>query len=1367
MNALTEILSHPFVHKLGWTLVHLLWQGAAVAVLLCIVLRLLGKCSANLRYVVACSALAVVVVLPVVTICLVPALPSYALLEAESASLQAPMGEAMRIVPVNLESVESVESFGAVGLKQRAVNLLEPALPYIVACWVLGVFALSLWHLGGWTHLQCLRRRLTKQADDTLLAKLSTLAEELRVTRPVRLVESALVQIPTVVGWVRPVILLPATALTGLTGDQVEALLAHELAHIRRGDYLINMLQTVVEILGFYHPAVWWISNEIRLERENCCDDLAVATCGDKMHYATALAEMERIRSTQGELAMAANGGNLLMRIRRLIGKSPAPKQRFNWAAALITAMVIAALAIPTTLALSRSRAVEDTAEADTVETVELDEARRYQRPLPPASVTGETGEKAQILFEIKYFQLPADSKLIKEAGKDGTFVRTDKAFAEKLVELSKKSKEAKILTAPRVTVIEGEDAVITTSNEMPYIAGYTEQPDGEPKPIIRYAHRGFNARVKGDLVGDGAILVRLTFVQTVPTLTTHKVAKGREIQIPIIRTTECATAVTVEDNGVVIIGGLGDLQNADKADQSFIVQMVSRIVRKGDTDSLTGPLRIADSSEEVSFTVAPQVITSVRVDTEGISAFADSGNGAAKAVEELIAMLKGQRSLSFELLDSKMAVAGQLDDLRKIVSEQSVEIDSVLSDGDQALITTKSLKDDRGHDGQLVFHLTREKAKWTIDDIDFEDPQGLKDEMKRFDEEMRKSREVPILTTKPLLGAMFEATSGPGVLDTVNNLVNLSKSEIHGGVDPKTKKQADELARILGDRELEVANARVLGQYAIVISKPMEAEGETGQLVFKLTKAGNKWVIDDVDFESPGGVRDEMARFNDMPLKAEPVSTGIGEGVEATASTTPKTGGASEKAVTRIYALQHAKAADIASSLGNFALGSAHSIVPDVTSNRLVVLANESQHQRIESLIAQLDVAAPGEAEKTPLQVRVFVLQYADASRLAEVLKSLLTKEQEEVRIVPDSSKSNRLIVLAREDDFEQITKLIELLDVPQAGSGAPAVETVTQVVQLEYADSQQVVTILTNLSVLGRNSRIVSDARLNQLIIEAPEADLEQIMNLIEQIDKPVDEKAAKRQSSSKDKQLAVLIDQREELAEKMQSLREFISHEQRKSGITESAKQQDLMLQRTSSLLAELAKTESLRMRLEAQLSLLDKGTDQSVSPQERLKMRQEYVNSDATVKALAEKIAEVEMDLLLASQEKGGDHPEIKRNVNLLEALKVRLGEAKDEVGVAFERLIAVEGDKARLQNIVKAKAEIEQNMAYEEKLRKRLAEENEETNDMAQKQLRIQGIRDDLDAIKAMYEEANRRIMDLRMQPQELPTLYDIGESGTE
>lgn len=265
MTALENILSQEIIQRLGWTLLHFVWQAAATALLLAVLLAALRKASANLRYTIACLALGLIVLLPVVTMRIVgisvtqppvvsqPA-PAPVVLPTEQIR-EMPMAE-MRVIEKRAE-VETVGTVTVVPWRQRTSKQLERALPYVVSGWLLGVFALSLWHLGGWTQLQRLRRKMVRQADASLRAKLDELAERLAVKRAVQLTESALVQIPTVVGWLRPVILLPASALTGLTTEQLEAILAHELAHIRRYDYLVNMLQTIVETLGFYHPAVW------------------------------------------------------------------------------------------------------------------------------------------------------------------------------------------------------------------------------------------------------------------------------------------------------------------------------------------------------------------------------------------------------------------------------------------------------------------------------------------------------------------------------------------------------------------------------------------------------------------------------------------------------------------------------------------------------------------------------------------------------------------------------------------------------------------------------------------------------------------------------------------------------------------------------------------------------------------------------------------------------------------------------------------------------------------------------------------------------------------------------------------------------
>jgi bla regulator protein blaR1 len=155
-------------------------------------------------------------------------------------------------------------------------------------------------------------------------------------------VESAWIDVPSVIGWMRPVIVVPASTFAGLSPEQFDAILAHELAHIRRHDYFVNALQSVLEVLLFYHPAVWWVSHQVRLEREHCCDDIAVEVCGDRVAYANALACLEERRATAA-FAMGATGGHLLTRVRRLIRRTPAaPNRRSAWAAIAATCALVA-----------------------------------------------------------------------------------------------------------------------------------------------------------------------------------------------------------------------------------------------------------------------------------------------------------------------------------------------------------------------------------------------------------------------------------------------------------------------------------------------------------------------------------------------------------------------------------------------------------------------------------------------------------------------------------------------------------------------------------------------------------------------------------------------------------------------------------------------------------------------------------------------------------------------------------------------------------------------------------------------------------------------------------------------------------------
>jgi beta-lactamase regulating signal transducer with metallopeptidase domain len=197
-------------------------------------------------------------------------------------------------------------------------------LPLVSVVWFVGAFLAGLRMVAGWALSRRLVARAKVATENRWQARVATWCEELGVNKAVRFLVSDAIDSPLVVGWLKPVILWPTAALHGMTPQDVEAIIAHELAHIRRGDVLINLLQACIEVLFFHHPAAWWISAQIRAEREYCADDLAVrmldrSESGTKLSYARALLALEEHRSIP-LLSVAAKGGKLLDRIRRLVG---------------------------------------------------------------------------------------------------------------------------------------------------------------------------------------------------------------------------------------------------------------------------------------------------------------------------------------------------------------------------------------------------------------------------------------------------------------------------------------------------------------------------------------------------------------------------------------------------------------------------------------------------------------------------------------------------------------------------------------------------------------------------------------------------------------------------------------------------------------------------------------------------------------------------------------------------------------------------------------------------------------------------------------------------------------------------------------
>lgn len=337
MNSIEMLFRQPLTLALGWTLLHFLWQGVLIAMLLGGANLLLRRASARLRYAAAYAAMLAM---------LAAGAGTFLWLSLQSqASVSTPMGALGSVLPAIQAVGGTVRPVISADSAFRVEQWLDSHLAWLVCVWAAGVVMLSLRTAGGWIFAQTLKRRGTRPAASAWQQVLARLANRLGVARRITLCESTVARVPTVIGWLRPVILLPVSALAGLTPGMMEAILAHELAHIRRHDYLLNMLQTAVETLLFYHPAVWWVGKKIRQERENCCDDLAVAACGDALIYARALTELEQIRGVRLDLAMAATGGSLLARIRRLVGvRQPIGSTPSTWLAGIVALLTLGAV---------------------------------------------------------------------------------------------------------------------------------------------------------------------------------------------------------------------------------------------------------------------------------------------------------------------------------------------------------------------------------------------------------------------------------------------------------------------------------------------------------------------------------------------------------------------------------------------------------------------------------------------------------------------------------------------------------------------------------------------------------------------------------------------------------------------------------------------------------------------------------------------------------------------------------------------------------------------------------------------------------------------------------------------------------------
>jgi bla regulator protein blaR1 len=316
MNWLYDFLSENFVHALGWTVLHSLWQGLIIGLVLALAMMNTQAKSAEWRYRLSLGALLLMLVSSVGTFVF--------LLEKTNKTTPNDAFEALILRGPIFENSVLVEA----SFLEKTTLFFNENAPFIVIAWLLGVAFFSIRLIGGLLFIQQLRTQGLVFLESDWQNRVNVFKNKLKISRAVGIAESALVAVPMTLGWLKPLILLPIGTINNMTTGQVEAILAHELAHIAGHDYLLNILQSVVEIIFYFNPAVWWVSANIRAERENRCDDTAVSLSNNALTYAKALLSIQEMQRPDARLfgltlTLADNRrkGFLLKRIKRILNQ--------------------------------------------------------------------------------------------------------------------------------------------------------------------------------------------------------------------------------------------------------------------------------------------------------------------------------------------------------------------------------------------------------------------------------------------------------------------------------------------------------------------------------------------------------------------------------------------------------------------------------------------------------------------------------------------------------------------------------------------------------------------------------------------------------------------------------------------------------------------------------------------------------------------------------------------------------------------------------------------------------------------------------------------------------------------------------------
>ena len=330
MKTIFQSIPESVVSALGWTLVHSVWQGTLIAIIAVAGFTVLNKRSASLRYNFGIILLSLQLLTSIVTFFYYQLIaPVKNLANNSLNSLSTPV----RNIPLNWQKVDYNLSMAT-----KIQIWLNMHIYELVICWLIGAAFLMLRFAAGWIYTERLRSSARIVMDKEWRVRFGVLTAKLNISQSVEFRQTTKILTPMVIGAFKPVVLIPFGFLTGFSTSQIEAILAHELAHIRRNDYLVNMLQSFVEVVFFFHPALWWISEKVRTEREHCCDDIALSVCNDKMSLAKALVKVAEWQSAPHlAMAFASKKPLLLNRISRVLGIDSKPKRILvNWPVTLV-----------------------------------------------------------------------------------------------------------------------------------------------------------------------------------------------------------------------------------------------------------------------------------------------------------------------------------------------------------------------------------------------------------------------------------------------------------------------------------------------------------------------------------------------------------------------------------------------------------------------------------------------------------------------------------------------------------------------------------------------------------------------------------------------------------------------------------------------------------------------------------------------------------------------------------------------------------------------------------------------------------------------------------------------------------------------